>query len=91
MQQAHGFGAMAGKRLRLDFCARLNGSNSIQHLCLKSPPSAVSPKIGLQKKVNKMDKKAIDKEAIIADYLMGNLSYRKIGLKYGVDFRLIHS
>lgn len=38
-----------------------------------------------------MDKKAIDKEAIIADYLMGNLSYRKIGLKYGVDFRLIHS
>ena len=38
-----------------------------------------------------MDKKAIDKEAIIADYLMGNLSYRKIGLKYGIDFRLIHS
>ena len=38
-----------------------------------------------------MDKKAIEKEAIIADYLTGNSSYRKMGIKYGIDFRLIHS
>jgi len=38
-----------------------------------------------------MDKKAIEKEAIIADYLTGNSSYRKLGMKYGIDFRLIHS
>ena len=38
-----------------------------------------------------MDKKIIDKEAIIAEYLTGNSSYRKMGIKYGVDFRLIHS
>jgi len=38
-----------------------------------------------------MDKKAIEKEAIIADYLTGNSSYRKIGIKYGIDFRLVHS
>jgi len=38
-----------------------------------------------------MDKKAIEKEAIIADYLTGNCSYRKLGTKYGIDFRLIHS
>ena len=38
-----------------------------------------------------MDKKTINKEAIIADYLAGNSSYRKIGIKYGIDFRLVHS
>ncbi|TAF74173.1 MAG: hypothetical protein EAZ53_09955 [Bacteroidetes bacterium] len=38
-----------------------------------------------------MDKKAIEKEAIIAEYLTGNLSYRKIGIKYGIDFRIVHS
>lgn len=38
-----------------------------------------------------MDKKVIDKEAIIAEYLTGEISYRKIGEKYGIDFRLIHS
>jgi len=38
-----------------------------------------------------MDKKAIEKQAVIADYLTGTLSYRKIGIKYGIDFRLIHS
>lgn len=38
-----------------------------------------------------MDKKVIEKEAIIAEYLTGNTSYRKIGIKYGIDFRLIHS
>ena len=38
-----------------------------------------------------MEKKAIDKSAIIADYLTGTNSYRKIGIKYGIDFRLVHS
>ena len=38
-----------------------------------------------------MDKKVVAKEAIIAEYLTGNLSYRKIGIKYGIDFRLVHS
>jgi transposase-like protein len=38
-----------------------------------------------------MDKKVIDKEAIIAEYLTGNSSYRKLGMKYGIDFRLVHS
>src|SRR4030067_2515851 len=38
-----------------------------------------------------MDKKVIEKEAIIAEYLTGENSYRKIGEKYGIDFRLIHS
>jgi transposase-like protein len=38
-----------------------------------------------------MDKIKIEKEAIIAEYLTGNLSYRKIGIKYGIDFRIIHS
>ena len=33
-----------------------------------------------------MDKKVIDKEAIIAEYLTGNMSYRKMGIKYGIDF-----
>jgi transposase-like protein len=38
-----------------------------------------------------MEKKAIEKEAIIAEYLTGNLSYRKIGIKYGIDYRIVHS
>ena len=38
-----------------------------------------------------MDKKVIDKDAIIAEYLTGNMSYRKMGIKYGIDFRLVHS
>lgn len=38
-----------------------------------------------------MDKKTIDKEAIIAEYLTGTSTYRKIGSKYGVDFRIVHS
>ncbi|TAF78810.1 MAG: hypothetical protein EAZ51_08810 [Sphingobacteriales bacterium] len=38
-----------------------------------------------------MDKKIVEKEAIIANYPTGNLSYLKIGIKYGIDFRLIHS
>jgi transposase-like protein len=38
-----------------------------------------------------MGKKTIDKESIIAEYLTGTSSYRKIGIKYGVDFRIVHS
>jgi hypothetical protein len=47
--------------------------------------------IGLQKNVNKIDKKSIEKEAIIAEYLTGNFNYRKMGRKYGIDFRIVHS
>jgi len=32
-----------------------------------------------------------EKEAIIAEYLMGGYTYRKLEEKHGVDFRLIHS
>lgn len=33
----------------------------------------------------------LDKEAIIAEYLLGDTTYRKLSGKYGVDFRIIHS
>lgn len=32
-----------------------------------------------------------DHEAIIAEYLIGDTTYRKLGAKYGIDFRRIHS
>jgi transposase-like protein len=32
-----------------------------------------------------------NKEGIIAEYLVGNTSYRKLGDKWGIDFRIIHS
>lgn len=32
-----------------------------------------------------------EKEAIIAEYLTGNLSFRKLGERYGIDFRTLHS
>jgi len=32
-----------------------------------------------------------EKEAIIAEYLLGASTYRSLGEKYGVDFRIIHS
>ena len=32
-----------------------------------------------------------EKEAIIAEYLVGESSYRKLGIKHGVDFRIVHS
>ena len=32
-----------------------------------------------------------NKEGIIAEYLIGNTTYRKLGVKWGIDFRLIHS
>lgn len=38
-----------------------------------------------------MDKKQKLKEAIIAEYLTAKISYRKLGEKYGIDFRMIHS
>ena len=38
-----------------------------------------------------MDKKGIEKEAIIAEYLMGETTYRKLEKKYEVDYRIIHS
>ena len=40
------------------------------------------------------DKKTItnsEKERIIAEYLIGNTTFRKLGAKYQVDFRIIHS
>ncbi len=37
-----------------------------------------------------MQEKAINREAIIAEYLTGDYSYRQLGLKYGIDFRKIH-
>ena len=41
-----------------------------------------------------MDKKIVlseQSEAIVAEYLLGKISYRNLGKKYGIDFRLIHS
>lgn len=38
-----------------------------------------------------MGQKVIEKEAIIAEYLVGETTYRKLETKYGIDFRLIHS
>ena len=37
-----------------------------------------------------MTKLSIEKEGIIAEYITGESSYRKLGTKYGIDFRLIH-
>ena len=34
--------------------------------------------------------KALNKEAIIAEYLAGGTTYRQLGAKHGVDFRLIN-
>ncbi len=38
----------------------------------------------------KSDKSIQEREAIITEYLMGGVSYRKLGAKHGVDFRIIH-
>jgi len=38
-----------------------------------------------------MEKNNQKKEAIIAEYLLGDITYRKLGDKYGIDFRIIHS
>jgi len=37
-----------------------------------------------------MEKSTINKEAIVAEYLTGDYSYRQLGSKYGIDFRKIH-
>ena len=34
--------------------------------------------------------KRVNKEAIIAEYLAGGISYRSLGEKYGIDFRIIN-
>jgi transposase-like protein len=34
--------------------------------------------------------KEVNKEAIIAEYLAGGISYRRLGEKYGIDFRIIN-
>ena len=48
------------------------------------------PEIGLQYICRQMDRQTITKEAIIAEYLAGGITYRKLSAKYGVDFRTIH-
>lgn len=37
-----------------------------------------------------MDRQTINKEAIIAEYLAGETTYRALQAKYGCDFRTIH-
>lgn len=37
-----------------------------------------------------MKKSILDRESIISEYLLGNTTYRKLGDKYGVDFRTLH-
>ena len=37
-----------------------------------------------------MDRQTITKEAIIAEYLAGEITYRKLSAKYGVSFQTIH-
>ncbi len=38
-----------------------------------------------------MQEKGFNREAIIAEYLTGDYSYRQLGAKYGIDFRKIHN
>jgi transposase-like protein len=40
--------------------------------------------------MRKAEKTVQEQEAIIAEYLLGDTTYRKLGVKYGVDFRAIH-
>ena len=40
--------------------------------------------------MRKSEKTICEQEAIIAEYLLGDTTYRKLGSKYGVDFRVIH-
>lgn len=37
-----------------------------------------------------MEEKIINREAIVAEYLTGDYSFRQLGAKYGIDFRKIH-
>ena len=41
--------------------------------------------------MKKRTKTEQEKEAIIAEYLIGQTSYRELGKKHGIDFRAIHS
>ncbi|RTL55975.1 MAG: hypothetical protein EKK39_02145 [Sphingobacteriales bacterium] len=38
-----------------------------------------------------MQKREINKEAIIAEYLTGDYTYRQLGCKYGISFQKIHN
>jgi len=40
--------------------------------------------------MRKSEKTVQEQEAIIAEYLLGDTTYRRLGAKHGVDFRLIH-
>jgi len=40
--------------------------------------------------MRKSEKTIQEQEAIIAEYLLGDTTYRKLGAKHGVDFRAIH-
>ena len=40
--------------------------------------------------MKKSEKTVQEREAIIAEYLLGDTTYRKLGAKHGVDFRAIH-
>jgi transposase-like protein len=41
--------------------------------------------------MKKSEKTIQEQEAIVAEYLMGDSTYRELGIKHGVDFRRIHS
>jgi len=41
--------------------------------------------------MKKTGKTIQEQEAIIAEYLLGEKSYRQLGIEHGIDFRLIHS
>ena len=40
--------------------------------------------------MKRTDKTIQERELILAEYLLGNTTYRKLGSKHGVDFRVIH-
>lgn len=40
--------------------------------------------------MRKSEKTIQEQEAIIAEYLLGDTTYRKLGAQHGVDFRVIH-
>lgn len=40
--------------------------------------------------MRKTEKTIQEQEAIIAEYLLGDTTYRKLGTKHGIDFRVIH-
>ncbi len=41
--------------------------------------------------IKKRVKTIQEREAIITEYLLGDITYRKLGKKHGVDFRTLHS